>query len=58
MPDISKVTFTRLYGFIDVLNHMGSKADVAAISSKEQLELADILPILETGPMVDIIIID
>jgi len=33
--------FTRLYGFIDILNHMGGKADVAAISSREQLQLAD-----------------
>lgn len=31
---------------------MGSKADVATISSKEQLELVDILPILETGQML------
>lgn len=52
MPDIPKVTFTGLYGFIDILNHMGSKADVATISSKEQLELVDILPILETGQML------
>ena len=43
-------SFTRLYGFIDVLNHMG-----AAISSKEHLELVDILPILETGQMLDFI---
>ena len=28
---------------------MGGKADVAKISSKEQLELTDIVPILETG---------
>ena len=55
MPDIPKVTFTRLYGFIDILNHMGGKADVAAISSKEQLELDDILRILETGQMLDFI---
>jgi hypothetical protein len=48
LPDIPTVTFTRLYGFIDILNHMGGKADVAVISSKEQLELTDILPILET----------
>jgi len=34
---------------------MGGKADVAAISSKEQLELVDILPILETGQMLDFI---
>jgi hypothetical protein len=34
---------------------MGGKADVAAISSKEQLELDDILPILETGQMLDLI---
>ncbi|MGB8934385.1 MAG: hypothetical protein WCC17_04690 [Candidatus Nitrosopolaris sp.] len=34
---------------------MGGKADVAAISSKAQLELADILPILETGQMLDFI---
>ena len=34
---------------------MGGKADVAAISSKEQLELVDILSILETGQMLDFI---
>jgi len=33
---------------------MGGKADVAAISSEEQLEL-DILPILETGQMLNFI---
>jgi hypothetical protein len=55
VPDIPTVTFTRLYGFIDILNHMGGKADVAEISSKEQLELTDIVPILETGQMLDFI---
>ena len=49
------VTFTRLYGFIDILNHMGAKADVAEISSKEQLELTDIVPILETGQRLDFV---
>ncbi len=55
MSDVLKVTFTRLIGFIDILNHMGGKADVAAISSKEQLELDDILAILETGQMLGFI---
>jgi hypothetical protein len=50
MPD-----FTRVYGFIDILNHIGGKADVAAISSKKQLELADLISILETGQMLDFI---
>jgi hypothetical protein len=48
LPNTPTVTFTRLYGFIDILNHMAGKADVAVISSKEELELTDILPILET----------
>jgi hypothetical protein len=47
LPDIPTVTFTRLYGFIDILNHMGGKADVAVISSKEQLELTDIYQYLK-----------
>jgi hypothetical protein len=55
LSNIPKVTFTRLLGFIDILNHIGGKADVAAISSKEQLELDDILPILETGQMLALI---
>ena len=55
MSDVPKVTFTRLLGFIDILNHIGGKADVAAISSKEQLGLNDILPILETGQMLSLI---
>jgi NitT/TauT family transport system ATP-binding protein len=49
LSHVLKVTFTRLIGFIDILNQMGGKADVAAISSKQQLELDDILAILETG---------
>ena len=55
MSDIPKVTFTRLYGFIDILNHLGGKTDVAAISSREQLGLDDILPILESGQMLGLI---
>jgi hypothetical protein len=55
LSDVPKVTFTRLLGFIDILNHIGAKADVAAISSKEQLGLNDILPILETGQMLSLI---
>lgn len=55
MLDVPNVNFGRLYGFIDILNHMGGKADVAAISSKEQLKLADILPIHETGQMLHLI---
>jgi hypothetical protein len=53
LHDIPKLTFTR-YIFIDILNHTGGKADVATISSKEKLELTDILPILETGQMLDL----
>jgi hypothetical protein len=34
---------------------MGGKADVAAISCKGQLELADILSILETGQLLNFI---
>jgi NitT/TauT family transport system ATP-binding protein len=34
---------------------MGGKSDVAAISSKEELELDDILPILEAGKMLGLI---
>jgi hypothetical protein len=55
LSHVLKVTFTRLIGSIDILNHMGGKADVAAISSKEQLELDDILAILETGQMLGFI---
>ena len=41
------VTFTRLYGFIDILNHMGGKADAAEISSKEQLILCQYLKLVK-----------
>ena len=40
---------------MDILNNMGGKADVAAISSKERLELDDILAILETGQILGFI---
>lgn len=52
---VPKGTFTRLIGFIDILDHIGGKADVAKISAKEQLELDDILVILETGKMLGLI---
>ena len=55
MSHVLQVTFTRLIGFIDILDQMGGKADVAAISSKERLELDDILAILETGQILGFI---
>lgn len=55
LSEIPKVNFTRLFGFIDILNHMGGKSDVAAISSTEELELDDILPILEADKMLGLL---
>src|SRR5215469_7286608 len=51
----SMLDFTHLYGLINILNRMGGKTDVAAISSRGQLELADVLPMLEIGQILDFI---
>jgi NitT/TauT family transport system ATP-binding protein len=53
--NIPKVHFTALLGFVEALDELGGKSDVAGIASKQGLELDDLLPILETGEMIGLI---
>jgi NitT/TauT family transport system ATP-binding protein len=50
--DIPKAHYTVLLGFVEVLDDLGGKSDVAGIASKQGLELDDLLPILESGEML------
>jgi NitT/TauT family transport system ATP-binding protein len=53
--DIPKTHYTVLLGFVEVLDDLGGKSDLAGIASKQGLELDDLLPILETGEMLGLI---
>jgi NitT/TauT family transport system ATP-binding protein len=44
-----------LLGFLEVLDDLGGKSDVAEIASKQGLELDDLLPILESGEMLGLV---
>ena len=53
--DIPKVHYSVLIGFLEILDDLGGKSDVAGIASKQDLELDDLLPILESGEMLGLI---
>jgi NitT/TauT family transport system ATP-binding protein len=53
--DIPKVHYSVLLGFLEILDDLGGKSDVAGIASKQDLELDDLLPILESGDMLGLI---
>ena len=52
---IPKVHYSVLLGFLEVLDDLGGKSDVAEIASKQGLELDYLLPILESGEMLGFI---
>ena len=53
--DIPKVHYSVLLGFLEVLDDLGGKSDVAGIASKQGLELDSLLPILGSGEMLGFI---
>lgn len=53
--DTPKAHYTVLLGFLEILDDLGGKSDVAGIASKQGLELDDLLPILESGEMLGLI---
>ena len=53
--EILKVHYSVLVGFLEVLDDLGGKSDVAEIASKQGLELDDLLPILESGEMLGLV---
>jgi NitT/TauT family transport system ATP-binding protein len=53
--DIPKAHYSVLLGFVEILDDLGGKSDVAGIASKQGLELDDLLPILESGEMLGLI---
>ena len=53
--DIPKVHYSVLVGFLEILNDLGGKSDIAGIASRQGLELDDLLPILDSGEMLGLI---
>jgi NitT/TauT family transport system ATP-binding protein len=53
--EIPAVHYSVLLGFLEVLDDLGNKSDVAGIASKQGLELDDLLPILDSGEMLGLI---
>lgn len=53
--EIPAVHYTVLLGFLEVLDDLGGKSDVAGIASKQGLQLDDLLPILDSGEMLGLI---
>ncbi|MFY9872209.1 MAG: AAA-associated domain-containing protein [Candidatus Nitrosopolaris sp.] len=53
--DIPKANYSVLIGFLEILDDLGGKSDVAGIASKQGLELDDLLPILESGELLGLI---
>jgi NitT/TauT family transport system ATP-binding protein len=49
------VHYSVLLGFLEVLDDLSGKSDVAGIASKQGLELDHLLPILESGEMLGFI---
>ena len=52
---IPKTHYGILQGFLEVLDDLGDKSDVADIALKQGLELDDLLPIIEAGKMLGLI---
>ncbi len=53
--DILRVHYSVLIGFLEILDNLGGKSDVAKIASTQGLELDDLLPILESGEILDLV---
>jgi NitT/TauT family transport system ATP-binding protein len=52
---IPKTHYGTLQGFLEVLDNVGSKSDLASIALQQGLELDDLLPIVEAGEMLGLI---
>jgi NitT/TauT family transport system ATP-binding protein len=52
---IPKIDYTTLQGFLEVLDNLGSKTDLANVALKHGLALDDLLPIIEAGEMLGLI---
>ena len=54
-PQILRVHYSILIGFLEILDNLGGKSDVAKIASTQGLELDDLLPMLESGEMLNLV---
>jgi NitT/TauT family transport system ATP-binding protein len=52
---IPKTHYGSLQGFLEILDDIGSKSDLAGVALKQGLELDDLLPIVEAGEMFGLI---
>jgi NitT/TauT family transport system ATP-binding protein len=52
---IPRVHYGVIEGFIEVLDDLGGKSDLASIALKQGLEIDDLLPIIDAGEMLGLI---
>jgi NitT/TauT family transport system ATP-binding protein len=52
---IPKIHYSVLQGFMEVLDDLGQKSDIASIALKQGLELDALLPIIDAGKMLGLI---
>lgn len=52
---IPKAHYSVIEGFVDVLDHLGGKSDLASIALRQGLEIDDLLPIIDAGEMLGLI---
>ena len=52
---IPKIHYSVLQGFLEVLDDLGKKSDIASIALKQGLELDALLPIIDAGKMLGLI---
>src|ERR671939_1215105 len=55
MMIIPKTHYGVLQGFLEILDDLGQKSDIASIALKQGLELDALLPIIDAGKMLGLI---
>ncbi len=53
--EVLRVHYSVLIGFLEILDNLGGKSDVAKIASTQGLELDDLLPILEASEILNLV---
>ncbi len=55
--EILRVHYSVFIGFLEILDNLGGKSDVAKIASTQGLELDDLLPMLESGEILNLVFV-
>lgn len=55
---LPKVHYSVLLGFIEILDDVGGRSEIAAMAAREDLDLDSLLPILESGEILGLITVN